>query len=423
MKFSIDLVFYRLGTALYSAGIHAASLVDDKARAWSQGRRGWRKRYREIVAKTDNPDRAPRFWIHCSSAGEFEQGRPLIEALRQSWPQSAIWLSFFSPSGYNLRHNYPLADGVFYLPADSPANARDWLDILRPDQVFFVKYEYWYFHLAALRQRRIPTYLISAIFRREQPFFKPWGRLHRQMLECFVHIFVQTPASAELLKSIGFERVTQAGDTRVDRALALARETATIPLLEAFCQGKRVLIAGSAWPADEDLLAELAQALPDLKLVVAPHELHENQIQGLMARIQPAMRITRPGEGDPAAARLLVLDTYGQLGQAYHYGWLAYVGGGFGKGIHNTLEPAAHGLPVIFGPRYHKFAEACALAQQGAAFPIADFNQLLHAVQTLLDQSAREAASAQALAYLEANRGATGRILQTVIPPDKTTSR
>jgi 3-deoxy-D-manno-octulosonic-acid transferase len=379
------------------------------------GRRHWRERYAGQLQHA--PSR--RLWVHAASLGEFEQGRPVIEAFRRRCPDWYIVLTFFSPSGYEIRKNYPFADQVLYMPLDTPANVRDFLNIVRPEIAIFIKYEFWYYYLTALREQHVKTLLITALFRSGQPFFKPWGLLWRQMLRAFDHIFVQNAASQQLLHRIGFQNVTIAGDTRVDRVLELAATASDNNIVAAFAQNAKVLVAGSTWPRDEAVLIPAFERLrakypaENIRLIVAPHEPVPAHITPLLARLSDCS-VCCYSEATPEAVRtahVLVIDNIGLLNQLYRYGWAAYIGGGFGKGIHNTLEPAAWGLPVLFGPAYQKFAEARAFVAQKGAFSVNNTEELYAALEALLAPAQHKASSSAVRAYLQAQKGATQVIL------------
>jgi len=391
-----------------------------KAEQWVAGRKHWRQRYRDSLSEK----KAKRLWIHAASLGEFEQGRPVIEAFRQQFPDWQVVLTFFSPSGYEIRKNYPHADFVGYLPVDTPVNARDFLDIVQPDAAIFVKYEFWYHHLKGLQQRAIPTILISALFRPDQPFFKPWGALWRDMLEAFTHIFVQTNASVNLLQHIDYQRFTVAGDSRVDRVVQLAAAAAENDIAAAFSEGCNVLIAGSTWPADEAVLIpafdrtcrdvqSVGNLEEPLKLIIAPHEPTEQHLKHLLRQLTvPCLLYSRATAEQARAATVLIIDNIGMLNTLYRYGRVAYIGGGFGKGIHNTLEPAAFGLPVIFGPRYQKFEEARAFVASKGAFPVQNIEELTTVLTQLQEPLRYQNAAGAVRHYLAEQQGATEKIMK-----------
>ncbi|PUZ30573.1 3-deoxy-D-manno-octulosonic-acid transferase [Chitinophaga costaii] len=401
---------YNLGIAIYYFAITLSAWAGKvKARLWKQGRYQWPVRMHVAI-----PPGTPLIWVHAASLGEFEQGRPVLEALRSHYPSYKILLTFFSPSGYEVRKDYQGADYIFYLPLDTRRNARIFLDIAQPRLALFIKYEFWYHFLTALHARNIPTLLVSGIFRPQQVFFKWYGGLFRQLLERLTHIFVQDDRSLQLLTSAGIKNVSRSGDTRFDRVWALRNEKRTLPLIEQFCTGKHILVAGSTWPEDEQLLAACwSQMLPDMALILAPHEVHTTRIDQLMAMFPQAQRYTRLAAGEALHSNVLIIDNVGMLSALYHYAMITYVGGGFGKeGIHNILEPATYGKPVLFGPIFDKFPEAPALIAVGGGFIVKDAASLLRILQLFVqDTTAWNTAAQAAAAYVEAGQGATGKVL------------
>ncbi len=406
-------VLYLLSLRFFHFAVLVSSLFHNKARLFVRGRRGLFRDLQQAVAGWQQV-----VWFHCASLGEFEQGRPVIEQIKQSHPHVKILLTFFSPSGYQVRKNYAFADYVTYLPVDGPHAARRFVDIVRPDQVFFIKYEYWYYFLRALYKRQVPVYLISAIFRRHQVFFKWYGGWFRRMLRFFTHLFVQDEASADLLKHYRITQVTVSGDTRFDRVRQVAGSARALPLVEQFKGGHFLLVAGSTWPADEELLARYFQNTShDYKMLLAPHEVHEQHIQRIMNRFNPdeLVRWSEAAAEKMTRARVLVVDAIGLLSSLYGYGNLAYVGGGFGNGIHNILEAATYDIPVIFGPNYHKFKEALDLARLGGAFPQHNYQNFPGLMDDLLENP-RKLKSAGQIAgdYVRRQAGATRVILSKV---------
>lgn len=405
-------LLYELGMQFFSGALHLASLFNAKARKWVAGRRGWRERYAAGFQKKNKV-----LWVHAASLGEFEQGRPLIEGFREKHPGWQIVLTFFSPSGYEIRKNYPQADFVCYLPADTRRNARDFLAIIQPDAAIFVKYEFWANYLLALKKRSAPTLLVSALFRENQPFFRWYGAFWRRMLACFQHFFVQNRHSEQLLQSIGFQNITVAGDTRVDRVLALAATAPENERVAAFARrgaGEKILIAGSSWEADEAIFLP-ALAAPEcrhFKSIIAPHEPSDRQVNRLVSAMPDSIRYSQATPENLPAARTLLIDNIGMLNTLYRYGDIAYIGGGFGTGIHNTLEPAAYGLPIIFGPNYQKFEEARQLVARGGAFSIRNTAELIEALRRLDEPETYRRASEQVQAFLLESRGATETILK-----------
>ncbi|MBL7782766.1 MAG: 3-deoxy-D-manno-octulosonic acid transferase [Saprospiraceae bacterium] len=409
---------YNAAMYLLAAVMYIAAGFSPKARHWVDGRRNWRVRLR-----TTAPTGAGKtLWIHAASLGEFEQGRPVIEAVRARFPDWKIVLTFFSPSGYEIRKNYPHADLVCYLPADTRRNAADFIDIVQPDVAVFVKYEFWANYLFELKKREIPVLLVSALFRKQQPFFQWYGAFWRRMLGCFTQFFVQDRNSAELLQRIGFQNITVAGDTRIDRVLHLAAQAPENELVAAFQKSPldgealRLLIAGSTWPPDEAILVQSMQtpATENLKYVLAPHDPSAaaiTHIRTLCAHCGTVLAYSEATPDNAPQAPTLLIDNVGLLNTLYRYGHIAYIGGGFGKGIHNTLEPAAFGLPVIFGPKYERFEEARQFVARGGAFSVRNADELEAVLEKLQDKAFYENASRAVLNYLEENRGATDRIV------------
>jgi 3-deoxy-D-manno-octulosonic-acid transferase len=399
--------------------MRVAALFSPKLRQWVEGRHQWRSRLQQQCATLPQQ---PTLWIHAASLGEFEQGRPVIERWRSTRPDWNIILTFFSPSGYEIRKNYPQADVVAYLPADTAPNARDFLAIVQPQLAIFIKYEFWPNYLHTLRHKNIPTLLVSAIFRPQQPFFQPWGGFWRAMLPAFHHIFLQNDDSAALLRRVGYGHTTVCGDTRVDRVRQIAIDAPTNDVVAMFVHAAAaVFVVGSSWPADEALLKNVLQH-PDfqsIKIIIAPHETHEAHIQSLCELlsgehwVRYSQAIAQPDLLAPA--RWLIVDNIGMLNTLYRYATLgAYIGGGFGKGIHNTLEPAAFGCPVVFGPNYHKFSEAVQLIALGGARSIQNEAELRQVLLDWLQPELRQRASAVVEAYMLANQGATEAILDWV---------
>ncbi|MCX6273103.1 MAG: 3-deoxy-D-manno-octulosonic acid transferase [Bacteroidetes bacterium] len=355
-------------------------------------------------------------WFHCASLGEFEQGRPVLEAFRLQYPGFRVILSFFSPSGYEIRKSYPLADYICYMPLDTPEKVRSFLDILKPDIVFFIKYEYWFNFINELNSRKIPIFIISGIFRPDQHFFRWYGQWFRKMLGKINYFFLQDQESLTLLQSIGINNALVSGDTRFDRVAGIASNPAKFPMIASFRSRAKVLLAGSTWPADEDLLLPLIlDPTVNLKYIIAPHEVHPERIEDLLQKLgDRAVRFSSiSDQTEPWSYSVIVVDSIGQLSSLYQYADIAYIGGGFGKGIHNILEAATFGLPVFFGPNYQRFAEARELIRLGGAVSINLAAELMKEVTGLLkDEGKRKKASAICSDYVKNNTGATGRILE-----------
>lgn len=404
--------FYDLIMSLYAGIIRLVGLRYEKARLWSEGRRDLFSRMRE---KIDPRERI--IWLHVASLGEFEQGRPLIEALRESHPEYRILLTFFSPSGYEIRKNYTGADYIFYLPIDTRKQVRQFLDIAHPELVIFVKYEFWLNFLTELRRRRIRTFVVSAIFRRNSVFFRFYGGLWRKALKTFEVLFVQNEESKSLLAELGYPNTVVAGDTRFDRVAKIAREAKQVPMIERFKGDKQLFIAGSTWGPDEELLLPLMNDNPELKFVIAPHEMDEGRIERLMRETRGgAVRYTQCDDKTSFEGKqLLILDTVGLLASAYGYASWGYIGGGFGVGIHNTLEAATFGLPIAFGPKYEKFKEARDLVAIGAARSITTYEELKAWFAPLRDDEKHLTKSSRlARDYTLSHQGATETILKTI---------
>ncbi|NUN99696.1 MAG: 3-deoxy-D-manno-octulosonic acid transferase [Saprospiraceae bacterium] len=412
------LLLYDFAIFCYTGLIRIAALFQPKAAQWIDGRRGLFDALEKATASWKSKEKRLTVWVHCASLGEFEQGRPLIERLKKERPDTRILLTFFSPSGYEIRRNYAQADFVCYLPSDTRGHAKQFLDLVQPDLAVFVKYEFWIHHLQALRKRRVPALLISALFRKEQLFFKWYGGLFRETLGTFHHIFTQNESSAVLVRPFLPNAVTVAGDTRVDRVLQLAESAPSYPIAEAFRGATQLLIAGSIWPEDEALLLPFLQKNlpPDWKAVLAPHQTDRGHVQPILQALgKQALPYSEATPENASKARYLVIDNIGMLSSLYQYGTVAYIGGGFGSGIHNTLEPIAFGLPVIFGPRYQKFEEARYLVDHEGGFAIQSEDDLTNAFFRLKDQDFRQQASQTARQYILDNKGATTQIFQFII--------
>jgi len=403
---------YNLGIRLYILLVNIVSPFNAKAKLWLNGRKNWRQKVKSAIPKATDT-----VWIHCSSLGEFEQGRPLIESLKIRFPSLKIVLTFFSPSGYEVRKNYAGADFIYYLPIDTNQNAKDFIDLINPRMVIFVKYEFWYHYLRNLKKKNIPTYVVSAIFRENQAFFKWYGGWYRRFLLNFEYLFVQNKHSQDLLNKIGIGNVLVTGDTRFDRVAKVASDAKTIPFVEQFCNGEKVIIAGSTWPKDEELLIEyIKQNEQKAKLIIVPHEIDASHIQGIIQNLNvETVLFTNQQNANPVRARVLIVDTIGLLSSIYRYGHIAYIGGGFGVGIHNTLEAATFGLPILFGPNYHKFQEAKDLIALRAAFSINSLDELSNFLNLLLsdEQSCTQAGSNSKKLVLS-GVGATDRILDQI---------
>jgi len=404
---------YNISIAFYTLMIRIASLFNGKAREWVKGRKDWKK---ELSAAFGKDDKIA--WFHAASLGEFEQGKPVIEAFRRDYPEFKILLTFFSPSGYLQRKDYKGADKVMYLPPDCAHNTRYFVKSLRPVIAVFIKYEFWYNYLSALKKQDVPVFFISAIFRKDQPFFKWYGSWFRKHLQDIAHFFVQDEPSAAMLGSIGISRVTVSGDTRFDRVADILDSKYENRDIENFCRGHKVLLAGSTWPPDEELLATVRESFPALKMIIAPHEVKEERITQLTETLKTDVaRYTKDTAEEWPEKQLLIIDTIGVLSSVYRYADIAYIGGAFGTGLHNIQEPAVNGIPVIFGPGYHKFKEAVDLVRLGGAFSVSNENELQECLEKLLnDHEAYKSACDISRRYMLENTGATEKIVRGLKP-------
>ena len=404
------LLLYRFGLSIFYILMKFASLWHPKAKLWVSGRQNWEKELRKKVGKIESS-----VWFHFASLGEFEQGRPVLEALKKAEPETNIIISFFSPSGYEIHKNYPLALAVCYLPLDTTNNATTFIEIIKPKYAVFTKYEYWFYFFRTLHQKHIPLYLISGIFRKNQAFFKFYGGFYRQMLSFITYFFVQNEESKTLLNSLGINQVAVSGDTRFDRVTENAKNKKKLKEIEAFCGSSKVLVAGSTWPADEELLNTIIESYPNWKFISAPHEIAEANLQRLEEQLLgKTIRYSNLEVHKLTLPQVLIIDNIGLLSSLYAYGTIAYIGGGFGKGIHNTLEAAAFGLPVIFGPKYQKFQEAKDLIELNAGFSISNQAELNDCFKLLQSDTHKEAGK-QAKAYVDEHTGATAQILEKII--------
>ncbi len=408
--------FYFLFLYLYLTGIQVAAFVSHKARLWIKGRHElFRKMERVANVDMKKHKAASVFWLHCASLGEYEQSRSLLESIRRSYPGKRILLTFFSPSGYENLRSSPLADHVFYLPIPTPANVRRFLDIWNPELVAFVRSEYWYTFMRALSERKVPMVVLSSNFRSKQYQFRFTGRWFRRQLHRISCFFVQDEDSALILKKHGIHQYVICGDTRFDRVRALSLKADPITKVERFAGRSKLVVAGSTWPADEALLQNLITD-PSLKLkyIIAPHEVHESRIRQIEKHLPGrTVRYSAIADNPTGTADILILDTIGLLSKVYQYGHIAYVGGGFGKGIHNILEAATWGLPVFFGPNHKKFAEAKDLIVRGGARAVSNGNELhSHVSEVLKDNRLHQRKAKICKDYVVEKSGATEKIMK-----------
>lgn len=417
----LSKLLYDLFLVLYSASIRIASSWNSKAKKWVDGRKNIIETIRHQLLSSPNGNVV---WMHCSSLGEFEQGRPLLEELRTLNPGSEIVLTFFSPSGYEVMKDYKGADHIFYLPMDSPSNATKFLDAVQPSLVLWVKYEYWFYYLEELKQRKIPTILVSGIFRKNQPFFKWYGVIWKKMLRSFSHFFVQNEESKELLASLGFkDNVSITGDTRFDRVLEIAEKFQPVPFIEEFCGSSKVIVAGSTWEEDEIELLHFVKANPGIKFIIAPHEINEENLNDVKEEFTGSVfysalkkNYQQTNDQPPPTTNVLIIDNIGMLSRLYKYADVTYVGGGFGEdGVHNVLEAAVYGKPVVFGPVFEKFYEAIGLVNSEGGISISGPIGLEAVLNELLNNEPdRMRRGEAARKYVFANAGATRKIMQFI---------
>lgn len=404
---------YEVALILFRVLFGLISPFNKKIKQWIKGRKDLFKQIEDEL-KNDKF----RIWIHVASLGEFEQGRPIIELLKKKYPKYKIVLTFFSPSGYEIQKNYRYVDYVFYLPLDTKRNATKFIKLINPNIAIFVKYEFWYNHLKALQNHNIPILLISGIFRANQTFFKWYGKWYKRMLYKFSYFFVQNKESKKLLEHIGIHHVSIAGDTRFDRVIDIASKTKPIPIIENFCNNNISVIFGSSWKADEDLFFEfINKENKGVKFIIAPHEIHESNIKRIESNItKPTQRYSKINDNYEYNDDVLIIDNIGMLSSIYQYGSIAYIGGGFGSGIHNILEAATFGLPVMFGPNYYKFQEAVDLIKLKGAFEIKNKVEAELTLRKLIDN--KQVYDETALIcknYVENKKGASSMIIDYIV--------
>jgi 3-deoxy-D-manno-octulosonic-acid transferase len=413
IRSTVGKLLYYIFARLYPFAIKLVSPINEKARLWVNGRKQVLVRMKNTMDANDKI-----IWMHCSSLGEFEQGRPLLEKLKSHYPSYKILLTFFSPSGYEVRKNYEGADYIFYLPVDTEQNASKFFDAARPQLIVFVKYEFWYHYLNEAKKRKIPLLLISAIFRRNQPFFSRFGSFHRSMLACFSHLFVQNEDSVTLLATIGFTgNVTLSGDTRFDRVIEIAESFQPISLIESFCEGSIVVVAGSTWLQDDKQLARYVNTRTHVKFIIAPHDIAKDRLEECNKRYKGSILFSSLNNASPKAGfNTIIIDNVGMLSRLYKYATICYVGGGFGKdGVHNVLEAAVYGKPVVYGPEYKKFNEAIELITSGGGVSAKNGLELEKIFDNLLTETSAYSLKAKsAFQYVYSKKGSTEKILQFI---------
>ncbi len=411
-------LFYQLFILLYPFAARCIAPFNKKAQLWIEGRKNWKSKYSQVFEKQTRPV----IWMHCSSLGEFEQGLPLLEALKTAYPNYFFLVSFFSPSGFTVRHNHPVADFVCFLPIDSPKNAIDFLTIIKPQIAIFVKYEFWYYYLKNLKEKNIPVLLVSAIFREEQLFFRWYGGFYKNILHFFNSIFVQDLNSKQLLASIGIDKnVFETGDTRFDQVIKIAKAHNSNNIIEQFCKNKKVIVAGSTWSEDDKCLHHYAIAHPNIQFIIATHDIEQERLDEcllfypnaiLYSDFANAIETNQPIK----EYQSLIINNMGMLSALYRYATVAFIGGGFiDEGVHNTLEAAVYGIPVVFGPEYDKYLEAIELVESEGAFSVNNLIELEEVFNELMnDESKRKMIGEIAQNYVYSKSGATTRLLLNI---------
>lgn len=410
------MFLYNFVVVMYGFVIRMASFTNPKAKLWVSGREDWRRKLQEQTSKLNS---SKKIWVHCASLGEFEQGRPIIEAIKQKYPEYKIVLTFFSPSGFEGSKNYQHADVIAYLPLDTKTNARDFLNIVKPHIAIFIKYEFWINFLNGLKESGIRTYLVSAVFKDHHPFFKWYGGIFKSSLQAFEVLLVQDEHSKELLQTIGYGNVSVCGDTRFDRVLEIKQKFTPIPEIEKFKAQSKLIICGSTWPGDEDLIIQAYKQLndPGVKLLFAPHEIHSASIEHLKQKLDATgLQYCVFADGVKIECNILILNTMGMLSRSYFYADLAYVGGGFNDGIHNILEPAVYFIPVAFyGSSFQKYNEAVDLVNLKAVRNVLSADELLQSwKKTLQNSSEKQRISYTLKAYFELNGNVTSKVMSII---------
>jgi len=402
---------YNIAIYFYQGLIALAALFKSKAKFWIDGRKDWEQKLEEATKGQDNI-----FWFHAASLGEFEQGRPLIEKIKAEQNHVFILLTFFSPSGYEIRKDYSGADYICYLPSDTKKNAKRFIAITKPKQVFFIKYEFWYNYMKILKEQNIPLYLVSGIFRDKHIFFKGYGAWFRKQLQAFTYFYLQDQFSVDKLKSIGYDNALLVGDTRFDRVIEIAEQVQPINIVEDFVAHKPCLVIGSSWADDEELLAKYINNNPSYKYILAPHEIDSSHLEAIESLLkEPSQRFSDFRENSNADAVVLIIDNIGMLSSIYQYADMAYIGGAFKTGLHNILEAAVYGMPVVFGPKYSKFQEAKDLIEEQAVFSISSYEELSVVLDTYLSHKTKSKVFAQkAKSFIYKSKGAANLIYANV---------
>lgn len=402
-------LLYQISIYGYATSIQLASLFNQKAKLWVLGRKDIFKKLKKEICSDTN-----LVWFHCASLGEFEQGKPVIEAYKSKYPNDKILVTFFSPSGYELRKNYSGADYIFYLPIDTPKNAKQFIEITKPKKAFFIKYEFWNFYLKELKKNNIPTYLVSGVFRNDQLFFKWYGKWYQEMLHCFTHFFVQNNASKKLIEKLGFTNITLCGDTRFDRVYENSQQSIKLPIIKAFKNNSKILIGGSSWPNEEQILADYFKSNSNkFKLIIAPHDISEAHIKKIEQLFnQNCIRYSKATEQNVIDENVLIIDNIGILSNTYQYTDIALIGGGFTGALHNILEPCSYGNLILFGPHHQKFHEAQDLINNKGAYSISTIVELNNIIRNNIDKL--EELKVNNRSFVTSNTGAVDIIMKII---------
>lgn len=404
-------LFYKIAIFTYTILVRIASLFNHKAKLWIKGRNN---SFSYLKTQIKNNDQI--IWFHCASLGEFEQGKPLMEKIKKLHPNYKLLVTFFSPSGYEYRKNNVLIDYVCYLPVDNNKNAKKFIDLVKPKQAYFVKYEFWYYYLATLHHQHIPTYLISGVFRVNQPFFKRYGSFNRKMLSFFTHFFIQNKASVDLLNSIGFNNITQSGDTRIDRVYENSLSPTSLPIIEKFTNKKPTIILGSSWEKEEEIISTYIQTTDkEFNYIIAPHDVSKPHIDNLIATLNNKhLLYSEANQRNVTQHNILIIDNIGILANCYQYTDIALIGGGFSGSLHNILEPASFGNAIIFGEKHLKFHEAQELIDNYAAFSIGSLDDFIAIINHLMLKENLQDTKNAASKYIVNGVGATDKIWEVV---------
>ena len=409
-------ILYHIFIRLYPLAIQFAGIWNEKAKMWTEGRKDIFKKIKKSLPEQNSSLTTQTIWMHCASLGEFEQGRPVLEQIKKDYPHYKIVITFFSPSGYEVQKNYAGADYVFYLPADTAGNAKRFIGLIKPTLVLWIKYEFWFYYLQTLKEKQIPVLLISGAFRNDQPFFKWYGNFWKEILSSFNHIFLQNPQSQVLLENLHFKNTTLSGDTRFDRVIAIAENFEEMAMIKEFCAGSKVIVAGSTWEDDEAELVHFAKTNKHIKFIIAPHEVDKENMADVKKSFPGSIFYSELHNTPNKTAHILIIDSIGFLSRLYKYADITYVGGGFGDdGLHNILEAAVYGKPVVFGPEFERNFEAEELIECGGGITIENavelekiFNELFNNETELLRRCKA------AINYVYSNAGATGKIMQFI---------